>query len=163
MVPQSPGKMDKPQGIKIKQMKLHHKIIALILPLLCINQLLLPNTDSGTNEIQQVNNGPEEQFRALITLSVDNWKSAPGSSIIYGEEALAIAQKLNDERMEAEALNNIGVAYSYANAFGEALEYFFKALVIRENLDDPNLLAKTLNNIGNVYFISGNRDQAISY
>ena len=143
-------------------MKLLHKNIALLLFLLCINQLLFPNTDIN-NDKPPINNGQEEQFRALIRLSVDNWKNAPASSTIYGEEALVIAQKLNNERMEAEALNNIGVAHSYANAFGEALDYFFKALVIREKLDDKNLMATTLNNIGNVYFISGNREQAISY
>ncbi len=142
-------------------MKFFQQSIAPLLFLLCMNQLLFSNVNN--NEAPLINSGQEEQFRALIRLSVDHWKSAPASSIIYGEEALEIAQKVNNERMEAEALNNIGVAYSYANAFGDALDFFFKALVIREKLDDENLLATTLNNIGNVYFISGNRDQAISY
>ncbi len=92
-------------------MKRLHKNFAFLLFLLCTNQLLFPNTDTNNKEIPPKNNGPEEQFRALLQLSVDNWKNAPASSIIYGEEALAIARKLNNERMEAEALNNIGNVY----------------------------------------------------
>lgn len=105
----------------------------------------------------------DEQFRALSKLSVDNWKTAPESSVIYGVESLRIAKELGHKRFEAEALNNIGVAHSYASSFGEALEYFFKALVLREELGDETLIATTLNNIGNVYYLSGDNEQAISY
>ena len=106
---------------------------------------------------------PEQQFRELSRLSVDNWKVAPVSSVIYGEEALEIAQNLQSDRLIAEALNNIGVAHSYATNFGDALDYFFKALVLREQMGDERLVATTLNNIGNVYFISGNSEEAINY
>lgn len=105
----------------------------------------------------------EEQFRVLSRLSIDNWKTAPESSVIYGIESLQIATELRNKRFEAEALNNIGVAHSYASSFGDALEYFFKALILRQELGDENLIATTLNNIGNVYYLSGDNEQAISY
>ncbi len=103
------------------------------------------------------------RFRKLSQLTIQNWKTTPAQAIIYGEESLEVAQSLNNKRFQAEALNNIGVAYSYANAFAEALDYFFNALVLREELGEDDLIATTLNNIGNVYYISGNTEQAISY
>lgn len=106
---------------------------------------------------------PEQQFRALSRLSADNWKTSPMSSVIYGLEALEIAQGLENKRLMAEAMNNIGVAHSYAASFGDALDFFFKALALREELGDDRLVATTLNNIGNLYFISGNSEEAVSY
>jgi two-component system, NarL family, sensor kinase len=146
----------------LKRYVIHTSVLLLIV--FCLGDKTFANSQQNDTYSQELTElSKEEQFRALSRLSIDNWKIAPESSIIYGLESLTIAEGLNNKRFQAEALNNIGVAHSYASSFGEALEYFFKALVLREEIGDENLIATTLNNIGNVYHLSGDNEQAITY
>jgi len=105
----------------------------------------------------------EERFRILSRLTLENWKISPTTSIIYGKEALALANELDDDLLKAEIYNNLGVANYYNNSFSIALDYFFNALEIRKEIGDEKPLANILNNIGNVYLAIGNQDKAIEY
>lgn len=107
--------------------------------------------------------GAEERFRILSRLTVENWKVSPNTSLIYGKEALALANELENPQMKAEIVNYLGVAHYYNNEFSLALEYLLEALTLRQELGDEKLQATTLNNIGNVYLATGSHDQAIEY
>jgi two-component system, NarL family, sensor kinase len=128
-----------------------------------INYSFADKSPETSSKSEEQNLSPEEQYRSLTKLSIENRKIAPASSLIYATEALVIAEQLDNRRYQIEAHNNIGVAQSYSSEYGIALEQFFKALVLLEQENDSNLIAITLNNIGNIYFQSGDKDQAIQY
>jgi len=120
-------------------------------------------TTENKKMLTDANLSVEERFRILSRLTVENWKVSPTTSLIYGKEALDLANEMGNPRMKAEIINYLGVAHYYNNEFSLALEYFFEAITIRQELGDERLMATTMNNIGNVYLATGSHDQAIEY
>lgn len=143
--------------------KIHLQLLVCFLLFGGINASFADKSSEIFSSSEEKNLSPEEQYRSLTKLSIENRKIAPASSLIYATEALVIAEQLDNKRYKIEAHNNIGVAQSYSSEFGLALEHFFKALVLLEQENDSSLIAITLNNIGNIYFQSGDKDQAIQY
>lgn len=143
--------------------KIHLQLLVCFLLFGGINASFADKSSETFSSSEEKNLSPEEQYRSLTKLSIENRKIAPASSLIYATEALVIAEQLDNKRYKIEAHNNIGVAQSYSSEFGLALEHFFKALVLLEQENDSSLIAITLNNIGNIYFQSGDKDQAIQY
>ncbi len=74
----------------------------------------------------------------------------PDSALNRYYDALAIYEKLNDERGVAKVYNNIGNLYQMID-YDKALENFSKAEVIAEKYRDTNLIASLSLNIGNIY------------
>ena len=74
----------------------------------------------------------------------------PDSALNRYFDALAIYQKLQDERGVAKVYNNIGNLYQLVD-YERALEYFGKAENIAEKYKDTNLIASLSLNIGNIY------------
>jgi tetratricopeptide (TPR) repeat protein len=74
----------------------------------------------------------------------------PDSAINRYFDALAIYERLHDERGIAKVYNNIGNLYQLLD-YGKALEYFTKASEIAEKHQDISLIASISLNIGNIY------------
>ncbi|MBL7104229.1 MAG: tetratricopeptide repeat protein [Bacteroidales bacterium] len=81
----------------------------------------------------------------------------------YSEEALDLAQKVNNKKEEAKSLHLIGTIYYYRGNFDKALDYFKRSLKISEEINYIIGIAKTSNNIGLAYDYLGRLDQALEY
>ena len=70
----------------------------------------------------------------------------PVKAVIYGKEAISIAQKLNRSRSVAQSMNNLGTVLYIGGNYPEALQYYLDALEIREQLKDSAAIGKSYNN-----------------
>lgn len=91
------------------------------------------------------------------------WNFAPedfSKSILFADSALALSQRINWKKGEAEALNNMGEALRYNGDIKESLEKHHKALTIYGDLINHKMYALTLSNIGIAYFNISDFSQA---
>jgi diguanylate cyclase (GGDEF)-like protein len=87
------------------------------------------------------------------------------SALAYGIKALPLCRELQDRKLEALTLNDVGIIYGNLDAYEESLEHLLASLNILESLqaDDKSLLANPLNNIGNLYEKLGNKQRALEF
>ncbi|MBN1115934.1 MAG: tetratricopeptide repeat protein, partial [Bacteroidales bacterium] len=81
----------------------------------------------------------------------------------YNLRALAIREKIGDEKGVAYSLNNIGVLYWDWNKHDEAVGYFLKAAPYFEKLGLDEEVATVLSNIGSYYTEIGQYYKADSF
>ena len=86
------------------------------------------------------------------------------------ETALAIldiarrsAQQIQDKKLEADCLTNIGLIYSDKGDLDKALEYLEQSLVLARELGYQQGEANQLGNIGLIYRDKGDLDKALEY
>lgn len=88
-------------------------------------------------------------------------KGAYSKSSAYALKALEVAQKVNDQKGAAMALNNLGIVCDYQGKYAHALDYYFKALPIQKKINDRSGLSYTYNNIGLIYSNQNNFEKAL--
>jgi tetratricopeptide (TPR) repeat protein len=90
------------------------------------------------------------------------YSNLPDSALNRYFDALAIYEKLRDERGVAKVYNNIGNLYQLVD-YERALEFFGKAEAIAKKYKDTNLIASLSLNIGNIYNRKGMFEKAKSH
>jgi serine phosphatase RsbU (regulator of sigma subunit) len=90
-------------------------------------------------------------------------KSDFSRAVSSGNEALTLAQKLNDSILQSTSINTIGVSYMSMGNNTKALSYFFKGLAIEEKLTTQKTLHWYYSNIGNLYREQKNYSKALEY
>ncbi|MBK9284587.1 MAG: tetratricopeptide repeat protein [Sphingobacteriaceae bacterium] len=108
---------------------------------------------ADTVEVKRLNKKAEEFVRTSVF----------DSAIYYGEKSRIIANKLDFEFGEAEALGSIGIASWYQGNFNKAMESFFTALSIFENINHEKGVSNCLNNIGIIFASEKKYDDAEIY
>lgn len=119
--------------------------------------------DSLKKELSRNSIDDLRKFSLFNSLSVSYRKISPDSSMHYAGKALELANKFNSEKEKGDALQNLGIAYFYANDFKKSLDYLYQSLSIREKMADSNKIVHTLNSIGNVYFNLNNVSEALKF
>ena len=85
-------------------------------------------------------------------------------AIEYDFKSLEIAEKINNQKLTAITLNNIGLVYSYQQPFyHEALKYFRRYLAISTEINDESEIMGANMNIGMVYLNMNIPDSAEYY
>lgn len=123
---------------------------------------LLAQIDSLKNELQQ--NLTQAQ-RAKIygdlswyynTVSVD-------SALRYGNEALKIAQEIDDRQLIAQSLSDLGAIYFVKGEIDKSLELYGQSLNIREEDGDKEGMASLHFKIGGAYYRKLELEKSMSY
>jgi tetratricopeptide (TPR) repeat protein len=112
----------------------------------------LLKTAQGADKVKVMN----ELFRAYIT-------SDPVKAVEYTRAALALAEKVADEKGQAACYNNLGVAYRNQGALDVALANYMKSLDIYTKLQHADGISTTKNNIATIYSMKKNYAQALTY
>lgn len=141
-------------------MKFRFLYIALFL-LICYQFESYSQTDSLRNALQNAKG--QERIEILHLLVYSTWLNEPDSAQKYGEEALSIAKKLNDQQSISKSLRLLGGTYNYQGKPVKALEYNNQSLEIANNINDTVLIYSALNNIGFVYISLENYHNALEY
>ncbi len=81
----------------------------------------------------------------------------------YASGAYLLAVKLNYEKGQANALNNVGYARFYNGQNKEALSCFFRAMHLYKKTGDVAGHAEAMNNIANVYQHLGEMNKAMTF
>jgi signal transduction histidine kinase len=105
----------------------------------------------------------EEQIEIKLLLVEELKNSDIRKAIVYAQQALDDAQKLDTKRLIAESRLAIGSCYNYLGANIEALENLSGALDVFEEIGDKLKMAKTIMEIGNVYYYSSEYELALNY
>lgn len=82
------------------------------------------------------------------------------TAILYAQNSIRLAEKMGLEKVQANALNIMGVALLISSEYEEALKTHLQALKIRENLKDSTGILESNLNIGNVYYRNGEMGKA---
>lgn len=75
----------------------------------------------------------------------------PAKALEYYQQALTIAQSLNNQAGIEDAYNNIGDAYSDLGQYDQALAQYQQSLSVAQSIGDQAGVQTALNNIGFVY------------
>lgn len=113
--------------------------------------------------LQEVGNQPEEESAALNNIAATY--STLGQSeqaLAYLDDALKIANQLDDPVAKAAKFNNIGLAYANLGRYEEALHYFEQTLKLLRNNNQPEE-GVLLDNIGAMYTLMGQYEHALIY
>jgi tetratricopeptide (TPR) repeat protein len=81
--------------------------------------------------------------------------------LLYGKQALTLAQSLNFKKGVAYSYNYLGVTYFNYGNYPEALKNYFASLKAHEDTKDKQGIAIAYNNIGNVYKEQGDSAEAL--
>ena len=84
------------------------------------------------------------------------------SSLKYYQDALAIAETLEDKKLVPGILNNIGLVHYNLGNYAEALSKFYEAIKGAETSDNLYVKAAALNNIASIYFEQEKLEEAKS-
>ena len=113
----------------------------------------LPRVEEDTNKVMLLND-----------LSLTYYSINPDEGLKFGQQGLALAEKLNWKRGKAYAYKVIAGNYGYGKSdYARALEYSLKALRQFKELGDEIGTAKTLGDIGVVYWFQSDYPNALKY
>lgn len=84
-------------------------------------------------------------------------------AITFGNQAVALAERLNYPRGKALGLKNLGLYNYYKSDFVPAGEYWRQALKVYEELNDDAGRSNMLNNLGSINSAIGNTAKAMEY
>src|SRR6185369_13577915 len=81
----------------------------------------------------------------------------------YFQQSLALSTQLNNQRLAALTLDNIGRFYRDQGDLKKALDNYQQSLAIREKLDDRTGMAYVLNHIGVLHLLQGDYQGALQF
>lgn len=138
-------------------------IITFCTILICFCTNANPKIDSLKYELFSHDADDEVKVHLLNSLGYEYWIIDPVQSIIYGQQAKALAEIISDSTGLAFAHRVIGVAHWARGSYDRGLEYLLSGLTINRNLSDTLGEANCLMNIGLIYSDRADDDLALKY
>lgn len=136
---------------------------ALFLTVLSLWLSANPTIDSLKYELFNHTSEDELKVQLLNELGYEYWIINPVQSIIYGQQAKALAEILSDSSGLAFSNRVIGVAHWARGSYDRGLEYLLDGLSIYRNKSDTLGEANCLMNIGLIYADRSDDDLALEY
>ncbi len=84
-------------------------------------------------------------------------------SIQYYKKSLALAKKVGDKKLSAQALSWMGSLFRVQSDFVQALQYYDQALKIAKEINDVNRIIYCFRSIGEVYRVQQENNKALEY
>jgi signal transduction histidine kinase len=115
--------------------------------------------------VSKLNNAPNDSVKARTLLDIGETieENNPATSLSYYKRALALSEKINNNRVILSSLNDIGVCYIELNKMDSAINSFVQAIPVARRMNDTLRVARVLANIGNVYLHKQDRISAIDF
>ncbi len=104
-----------------------------------------------------------DKIRTLWTLSDFYWSDDIRMAIQYAEEALQLAQKIGDDRLEGISYEKIGNTLLLSGDHSAALKNYLKSLQLLEPLHDEEALFSLYHNLGALFDRMGDFYKALDY
>ncbi|MCU0425096.1 MAG: tetratricopeptide repeat-containing sensor histidine kinase [Candidatus Kapabacteria bacterium] len=106
----------------------------------------------------------EERFVDLLNeLSYAYNAYKADSALLYGQQALKVAEHSANRKGTAAACRNIGFAYQRIGKLADATSFYLRAMPIYEELRDSVGLANVWNGLGICYFEQGDYENALDF
>ncbi|MEW6171379.1 MAG: tetratricopeptide repeat protein, partial [Candidatus Omnitrophota bacterium] len=127
----------------------------------CLLVYAQPNLDSI---IKSISKDPDTtKIRILNDYAWINRGKNPSAALKSGQEALRIAQSIDNKSLQAKSLNLIGVIYRNLGDYDKAIANYKDALRNAEAVKDSLQTAFSFNNIGGIYRLIGNNPLSLEY
>jgi signal transduction histidine kinase len=108
-------------------------------------------------------NDQSKKAKALLYGGVNAWfMGSYDDAINYYQRSLTIAVEINDERLCAYNLNNLGMVNTQLKNYEKAIENYSASSLIMEKIGDKIEYAKIENNIAELNLLLGNIDKALA-
>ncbi len=120
------------------------------------------NPDSLRQELATAKEDTNKVWLLVNLSGIYQW-SYPDSGILYAQQALQLAQKLNFAPGEIGAYWTLHVAFSGKGNYPKALEASLKELELIEKSGDSTEIIWAYAGIGAVYYYSNDYDRALYY
>jgi sensor histidine kinase YesM len=132
--------------------------------LLCQWSLKVPayNIDSARLSIEQLPND-SLKLRRMLEVGWNCRYEHTYKAAKLLEQALLVADEINNHKLNANLYMAIGNCYYYAQNYAKALQYFLKGLPYTQKYPNEYIKASLYMNIGNVYNSQGNFDLSKSF
>ncbi len=104
-----------------------------------------------------------DRVAALNELARKARENAPDESIVWAEQAIALAGEIGDDAGRARALNHLGIARYYLSEYDRALAAYEQGLSVAERIGLDETVSGLLNNIGIIHYIRGDYERALEY
>lgn len=102
------------------------------------------------------------RIQALTDLCYTYLSINPDSSVFFGEQAVALADKTGFHKGRADSRSDLGLAHFYKGDLTKAISLWEAASAIREKLDDKSGVAAINIKIGAAYFRLGNYEKSLA-
>ncbi len=134
-------------------------IFALILnfQILLSTNTIIDSLEAKINKVSSI-----EKIQILNILSKEYREISPRKSIDFGNQALELAENIENRKEKANSLNNIAVGYYFLSNYEQALQYYQQALKINQDIDNKSGIATLYNNIGLIYQKLSSYDKALN-
>lgn len=143
-------------------MKLRELISLLFFFFFTTNLLAQQNADSL---IYAVQTSPDDTSKVNLynEICTQVRASDPDKALLYFNEGLKLAERLNFKKGIADLYHNAGVIQYLISDYKNASEFYEKALDIRKEMKDIKGMASTQNNMAVIFRIQGNYEKALEY
>jgi serine phosphatase RsbU (regulator of sigma subunit)/tetratricopeptide (TPR) repeat protein len=99
----------------------------------------------------------------LISVCQSEYRSAPDSAILHGNEALKLSEKLAFGRGSANAYKYIGMGYYFLGNYSETINSWQQSLNSFEAINDKIGVSNILSNLGALYANQGDDVKALDF
>ena len=103
------------------------------------------------------------KVNAFIEISTRAYRQSPTDAILYGNEALSLAERFEYGKGIAQAHKYIGLGYYFQGDYWEAINAWEESLEAFIAISDQVGVSNILNNIGAVYNNEGDDTRALDY
>jgi signal transduction histidine kinase len=114
--------------------------------------------------LQNIKNLPDSsKARFLTTYAWNNRSRNKELALAGAQEALKIAESINNKNLQSTALNYMGLIYRNLGKYDRSIDLYDQALKIANESKDSSQIAYSYNNIGGIYRLEGNNKIALQY
>jgi len=111
---------------------------------------------------KQINHKSDTNYLNLLNeLAYKLYTINPDTTILLGQQSLALCQKVGYQTGAAEAMRNIGISYYIKGDYNQALSYYFDALKIAQKVGYKKGIGRLYNNIASIYSNQGKYPEAL--
>jgi tetratricopeptide (TPR) repeat protein len=135
----------------------------------CLFAFILINATAQKNVISSLRSQLEQtmsdtaRVELLRKLSMQIQSVKPDSALLFAQQGLALARKVNYKKGEADCLDRLGVVLWKNGKYDRALSYALESLKIREENKDRSGQLVSLNDIGIIYADQHDYRRALEY
>jgi tetratricopeptide (TPR) repeat protein len=113
-------------------------------------------------ELAEKHNDQNKKAKALLYGGVNAWfLGAYCDAVEYFHKSLTIARNIQNDRLCAYNLNNLGMVNTDLKNYEKAIDYYSQSSLIIEKIGDEIEYAKVINNIASLNMLLGNYDKAL--
>jgi two-component system NarL family sensor kinase len=136
-------------------------IIFMLMAMLTMNAVFSQTVPDSL--LKKLNTATNDSVKARTILDIgENIESrSTEKSLIYYQQALELAQKIQNKRLILSSLVNLGIGNMESNHLDTAVGYFNLAMPVAAGLRDTNRIAVVYSNLGNAYRYKKDRIQAL--